>query len=58
MVADLPQGGADEASMNDFRLLVYALDAILRLHFAQEDEKYHCLADREYGRTSGTPDCS
>lgn len=44
--------------MNDFRLLVYALDAILRLHFAQEDEKYHCLADREYGRTSGTPDCS
>lgn len=52
MVAGLPPEGPDEASMNDFRRLLYALDAILRLHFAQEDEMYDGLADDEYDRAS------
>jgi hypothetical protein len=30
--------------MNEFRRVLYGLDAILRLHFAQEDELYHGLA--------------
>ena len=40
--------------MRDFRRVLYGLDAILRLHFAQEDEMYHGLADTEHGRTATT----
>ena len=40
MTADLPQDGPDPASVNDFRRVLYGLEAILRLHFAQEDEMY------------------
>jgi Hemerythrin HHE cation binding domain len=50
MVTDLPPGGPAEESMNDFRRLLYALDAIVRLHFAQEDEMYCGLADAEHPR--------
>lgn len=50
MVTDLPPGGPAEESMNDFRRLLCALDAILRLHFAQEDEMYYGLADAEHAR--------
>ncbi|MHB2206258.1 heavy metal translocating P-type ATPase [Methylobacterium sp. CM6257] len=44
MVADLPPDGPDPSAMNEFRRVLYGLDAILRLHFAQEDELYHGLA--------------
>lgn len=54
MMADLPQRGPDEASMNDFRRSLQALDGVLRLHFAQDDEMYDGLTDTEYRRTSGT----
>jgi hypothetical protein len=30
--------------------VLYGLDAILRLHFAQEDELYHGLSDTDDGR--------
>jgi hypothetical protein len=57
MVTDLPPGGPAEESMNDFRRLLYALDAILRLHFAQEDEMYYglaeCTTDRRMRNTHG-----
>ena len=49
MVADLPPEGADQAAINDFRRVLYGLEAILRLHFAQEDELYYGLADTEHG---------
>jgi soluble P-type ATPase/iron-sulfur cluster repair protein YtfE (RIC family) len=49
MVADLPPGGPDHASITEFQRVLYGLDAILRLHFAQEDELYQGLADT--GRT-------
>ena len=49
MVTDLPPGGAAE-ELNDFRQLLYALDAILHLHFAQEDAMYYGLADAEHAR--------
>jgi heavy metal translocating P-type ATPase len=47
MVADLPPEGPDQVSTNEFRRVLYGLDAILRLHFAQEDELYYGLADTE-----------
>ena len=49
MVADLPPEGPDQAASNDFRRVLYGLEAILRLHFAQEDELYYGLADTEQG---------
>lgn len=50
MVADLPRVGPDQNAANDFRRVLYGLDAILRLHFAQEDEMYYGLADAERER--------
>lgn len=47
MTADLAPDGPDPTETNEFRRLLYGLDAILRLHFAQEDELYHSLADSE-----------
>jgi hypothetical protein len=55
MVADLPPGGPDLASITEFQRVLYGLDAILRLHFAQEDELYQGLADtgrKRSGRTA------
>lgn len=47
MTADLPDEGPSQAEANDFRRVLYGLDAILRLHFAQENELYHSLADTD-----------
>ena len=47
MTADLPAEGPGQAEANDFRRVLYGLDAILRLHFAQENELYHSLADTD-----------
>lgn len=47
MTADIPREGPDPAAANDFRRVLYGLEAVLRLHFAQEDEIYHGLADVE-----------
>jgi heavy metal translocating P-type ATPase len=44
-VADLPKQGPDAASAHELQRLLYGLEAVLRLHFAQEDEIYHALAD-------------
>jgi iron-sulfur cluster repair protein YtfE (RIC family) len=49
MTADLPDDGPGQEEANDFRRVLYGLDAILRLHVAQENELYHSLADT--GRT-------
>jgi heavy metal translocating P-type ATPase len=51
MVADLPPGGPDHASITEFQRVLYGLDAILRLHFAQEDELYQGLADTDRTRS-------
>lgn len=47
MTADLPPEGADPASVRELLHLLYGLDAILRLHFAQEEELYHALSEAE-----------
>jgi hypothetical protein len=45
MASDLPPEGPDPATLAELQRVVYGLDAILRLHFAQEEEIYHTLAD-------------
>jgi len=44
LAATISKGGATGASVRELRRTLYALDAILRLHFAQEEEIYHGLS--------------
>ncbi|HEX9856231.1 MAG TPA: heavy metal translocating P-type ATPase [Acidimicrobiia bacterium] len=44
-LGELPPDGPDEADLRDLRRLLYGLHAILRLHFAQEEELYTALHD-------------
>ncbi|SMH46113.1 heavy metal translocating P-type ATPase [Azospirillum agricola] len=45
MVADLGSGPPDDLVLRDVQRVLYSLDAILRLHFAQEEEIYQALTD-------------
>lgn len=45
MTADLPPEGPDANAVCEFQRLLYGLDAIVRLHCAQEDELFHVLGD-------------
>lgn len=45
MTADIPSGGPDADSVREFQRLLYGLDAIVRLHCAQEDELFHALGE-------------
>ncbi|ODV42766.1 hypothetical protein AWV79_23845 [Cupriavidus sp. UYMMa02A] len=42
-IAQLPSEGPDPRTVQDLQRLLYGLDAILRLHCAQEDELFHVL---------------
>ena len=44
LVADLPTDGPDAEDRAELRRTLHGLDAILRLHFAQEDEIYESVA--------------
>lgn len=44
LATKMPSEKRDKASMQEMRRTLYALDAILRLHFAQEEEIYHGLS--------------
>ncbi len=44
---DIGPGGPDQDDVTELRRLLYGLHAILRLHFAQEDEGYFSLTDDE-----------
>jgi soluble P-type ATPase len=48
-----PERGPDADDVRELRRLLYGLHAVLRLHFAQEDESYFTLADDD--RSLGTP---
>jgi heavy metal translocating P-type ATPase len=43
LVGDLPESGPSPADLRDLRRVLYGLHAVLRLHFAQEDESYLSL---------------
>jgi heavy metal translocating P-type ATPase len=45
MGSDLRQEGPDAKMLAEILRVLHGLDAILRLHFAQEDEIYHSLAE-------------
>jgi heavy metal translocating P-type ATPase len=42
---EIGSGSPDDADIADLRALLYGLHAVLRLHTAQEDESFLCLAD-------------
>jgi hypothetical protein len=43
LVEELPESGPSPADLRDLRRVLYGLHAVLRLHFAQEDESYLSL---------------
>jgi len=45
MTDKMPAEGPDAASIREFQRLLYGLDAIVRLHCAQEDELFHTLGE-------------
>ncbi|RZF29176.1 heavy metal translocating P-type ATPase [Paraburkholderia sp. UYCP14C] len=45
MTQDIRPEGPDAASLREFQRLLYGLDAIVRLHCAQEDELFHALGE-------------
>jgi hypothetical protein len=47
LLDDLPPDGPDPDDLLDLRRVLYGLHAILRLHFAQEEEAYAWLASDE-----------
>jgi hypothetical protein len=49
LVDDLPAGPIDADDLIDLRRVLYGLHAILRLHFAQEEEAYAWLASEDEG---------
>jgi hypothetical protein len=55
LVEDLPEDGPGRADRIEARRLLYGLDAILRLHFAQEEELFAALApDHPLDAEAGT----
>jgi hypothetical protein len=53
LVGDLGDGEPTATDTTDARRLLYALDAILRLHFGQEEELFAALAPEPVA--AGTP---
>ena len=49
LVRDLPEDGPTTDDRLDLRRVLYGLDAILRLHMAQEEELYVSLGDEGPG---------
>lgn len=45
MTAEVPPEGPDPGALREFQRLLYGLDAVVRLHCAQEDELFHALAE-------------
>ncbi len=45
LVAEVPEEGPGPQDLTDLRRVLYGLDAILRLHMAQEEELYLALGD-------------
>ena len=50
LVEALPEDGPAVSDLRDLRRVLYGLYAVLRLHFAQEDESYLSLFESEVGR--------
>jgi heavy metal translocating P-type ATPase len=55
LLAEIPVEGPGPEDLADFRRILYGLDAILRLHFAQEEESYLPLLDGKAAPLHDTP---
>ena len=55
LVAEVPEEGPVLEDLTDLRRVLYGLDAILRLHMAQEEELYVALGDEHPAATEPTP---
>ena len=51
LIDDLPPSGPTSEDVPELRRVLYGLDAVLRLHFAQEDEGYFSLIDEDRANT-------
>jgi hypothetical protein len=51
LVEDVSVEGPDELDLFDLRRVLYGLHAVLRLHFAQEEELYQSLDDAYHERS-------
>jgi hypothetical protein len=47
LLEDLPPEGLEAEDLMDLRRVLYGVHAVLRLHFAQEEEAYAWLASAE-----------
>jgi heavy metal translocating P-type ATPase len=47
---DLPEEGPSAEDLPELRRVLYGLDAVLKLHFAQEEESYLALLDVEHAK--------
>jgi heavy metal translocating P-type ATPase len=45
LIGELPEAGPDPHDLPDIRRLLYSLHAVLRLHFAQEEELYQSVSE-------------
>ena len=45
LIGELPEAGPDPHDLPDIRRLLYGLHAVLRLHFAQEEELYQSVSE-------------
>ena len=54
LVDGLGAGGPDEDDERELRRVLYSLDAVLRLHMAQEEQEYLSLADAAPGAAPST----
>ena len=54
LIADLPAEGPDVEDRTDLQRVLYGLDAILRLHQAQEEDLYASIGDSESVPDGGT----
>jgi len=50
LVDELPEPGPGAADLRDLRRVLYGLHAVLRLHFAQEEESYLSLFEPQASR--------
>lgn len=55
LLGELDPRGPTAADVQDFQRILYGLHAVLRLHFAQEEELYASLSERYHAEAPGEP---
>jgi hypothetical protein len=55
LIEELPGDGPTSEDLMDLRRVLYGLHAILRLHFAQEEEAYAWLASADEDPSASVP---